>query len=686
MSYIVVENYNGGMDRRRIRIDEQPNTVYNLVNAHINRGGQIEGRKAFVPTYELSVGLTFGLAEKQGSLYVFGSVDALTVFVPPGVTYQRLQHPDGATAMSGVTDVDIFNGFLYVIAQFTDSSVHHYYNGSRVIYWDAGTIASGTISVSDIAASLASLINPDANYIATASSNVVTITAQVAGVPFVIGGSINGTGSGTFMYTTTVANVTGVNEVLSTGSFDISGTSGTIITKVNGIDISGTVPFNTSISQTAVDIASAINSTSSTPNYTAVANSNTITISAVAASGSTPNGFAVTAIVTGTLTATNVSNMSGGVDAVAAVAQVATITVGGSWNVGDNYTITLNGSIFGGNTTNYTALVLGEKVYITSGALLRFCAINNPLTGWDETVMANVGAGFINISNHYSGSEALTGLQIYQDLLAVFSRNAIQVWLTDADPTKNVKRHTLDNTGTRSPRAIKSYGAVDVFYVSDGGIRSLRARDASNAPVTNDIGRPIDELVIAQLATMTDNEIARAQAIIDPVDGRFWVCLKEKIFVLSYFPANGGGNITAFSIYEPGVVFTDILSVGNRIYARAGDTIYLYGGADGNDYGSAGDFEITVELPFYDASRPGDIKYLNGLDITSEGSWQVSMSVDPKDLTNVVTLGDATDITIDPFSNQAMAQCATHFAPKFVSQGGQKTILGRVIMYFTKSA
>lgn len=183
---------------------------------------------------------------------------------------------------------------------------------------------------------------------------------------------------------------------------------------------------------------------------------------------------------------------------------------------------------------------------------------------------------------------------------------------------------------------------------------------------------------------MTDTEIARAKAIVDPVDGRYWLLLKDKIFVLSYFPASGGGNITAFSIYEPGVNFTDLITVGNRIYARSGDTIYLYGGADGNDYGEAGDFEITVELPFYDASKPGDIKVLTGLDVTSEGSWTVSMKVDPKDLTNEIPIGDVADITIDMFARTALAQTASHFAPKLVSQGGQRTILGRIIIYFSK--
>ena len=87
---------------------------------------------------------------------------------------------------------------------------------------------------------------------------------------------------------------------------------------VNGVTItSGSVAFNTSLSQTATDLASNINAYTSSPNYTAVANGATVTITASTA-GSAPNGFVVTASLT-TITATYV-NMNYGSDGLDASA------------------------------------------------------------------------------------------------------------------------------------------------------------------------------------------------------------------------------------------------------------------------------------------------------------------------------------------------------------------------------
>ena len=52
-----------------------------------------EKRLAFVPTYALPPGQTFGLVGANGVLYTFGS-DASPA-VPPGITYQRLDLPAG---------------------------------------------------------------------------------------------------------------------------------------------------------------------------------------------------------------------------------------------------------------------------------------------------------------------------------------------------------------------------------------------------------------------------------------------------------------------------------------------------------------------------------------------------------------------------------------------------------------
>jgi len=103
-----------------------------------------------------------------------------------------------------------------------------------------------------------------------------------------------------------------IDEVLAAGTITIAGASGSVNSiKVNGIEImSGAVSYNTSITQTAADVASDINAFTSVPNYTATSALGVITISAVAGTGSNPNRYTVSATCA-TLTATTVA-MSGG--------------------------------------------------------------------------------------------------------------------------------------------------------------------------------------------------------------------------------------------------------------------------------------------------------------------------------------------------------------------------------------
>lgn len=106
-------------------------------------------------------------------------------------------------------------------------------------------------------------------------------------------------------------------EVLSAGSVTLTGgAAGSVDTlTVNGIDIlGGVVPFNTSLAQTATNIAEAINNNASTVEYTASATGAVVTITALPTTGTLPNGLVVASTAT-TLTKID-GNMAGGVAAV----------------------------------------------------------------------------------------------------------------------------------------------------------------------------------------------------------------------------------------------------------------------------------------------------------------------------------------------------------------------------------
>lgn len=124
--------------------------------------------------------------------------------------------------------------------------------------------------------------------------------------------------TGTLLCTITNASGAHTAEVLATGTVTLTGgAAGSVDTvTVNSVNIltNGSVPFNTSLTQTAADLAAAINLSESSPEYTATSSGAVVTITAARGSGTAPNTFVVSATLT-TITATY-ANMSGGVAAV----------------------------------------------------------------------------------------------------------------------------------------------------------------------------------------------------------------------------------------------------------------------------------------------------------------------------------------------------------------------------------
>lgn len=263
-------------------------------------------------------------------------------------------------------------------------------------------------------------------------------------------------------------------------------------------------------------------------------------------------------------------------------------------------------------------LTHGDKMYAAHSSVLSFSAIAEP-TQWQS----GVGYGFKNMSNQSAGSEALTALGRYQNLMAVFARRNIQIWYLDPDPLQNVQRQLLDKIGTFAPRSVVSFGDVDVFFLADSGVRSLRARDSSNQSGVSDVGTPIDEFLLDYLATLTEAEKAAAVGVMEPISGRYLLAVGTRVFVFSYFAS---AKISAWSTYDVGFQITDFVDLDGRVWARAGDTVYLLGGADGATYDTS---TVEVDLPYIDGRQIATFKDFSGIDIVCEGEWTAYVNTDP---------------------------------------------------------
>jgi len=287
-------------------------------------------------------------------------------------------------------------------------------------------------------------------------------------------------------------------------------------------------------------------------------------------------------------------------------------------------------------------LTFGSKLYGTADSVLHFSNIDDPVT-WVDSGPPAVGAGFKNMANQSSGSETLTGLGKYQNLMAVFARRNTQIWELDIDDANNAQRQVLSNIGTFAPRSIVSFGEIDVFFLADTGIRSLRARSNSDRAGVTDVGTPIDEELIAYLATLSEAERAAAVAAIDPVDGRYMLAVGTRCYVFSHYT---DGQISAWSRYDLDFAITALVSDDGKLWARAGNTVYLFGGDDGVTYDTS---TVTIETPYIDGRQVATFKQFFGFDIICEGEWTVYINADPNapDVWTLIT--KVTDTTVaDP--------------------------------------
>lgn len=690
MPYISVSDFKFGMDRRRPQIAGLPGTLWTLKNAVITRGGDVERCRKWVDEYSLPAG-TSGLAGLRGVPYVFGKA-ASVAGMPPAISYQQLNY-GGAATLSKIHDAKAFNGKLYVISEWSDGNIRHFYDGTEITTeWT--TLADAAFSYSTVAAALAKKINARDDVTAQAVGPVITLTANTAGTAFSLSTStsdVDTDGSVPTAATATLqANVAAVAEVRATGSVTITGgTSSPGVNRVVQITIDGhdllSAPVNwiSSNSATATAVTNAINYRAEA-GYTASAAGAVITITAPPGSGATVNGQAFTVNVGGDVTAGSAA-LSGGVTAVAAVAQISKVTISGTTpDSTDLWTITVGGTDYAitgrGSAMPLFAYVSKRRVWAPIGSTLRYCKFGDA-TVWSTTAgTPPTDPGFIELSSDSEGSDDLTSLADYNSNAAIFSETNIRIYAfnTDAELIEIVQ--PVGNTGAIAPAASVPFGSTDVFYLDVSGLRSLRSRQGYDAAFATDVGSPIDTYIHELVATFGRSVAAAAKGVIEPLDGRYMLAIGNRLVVLSYFP---GASIAAWSEIHLAFTPEQMVRVGRRVMARAGDTIYVYGGLDGTTYPDAGEYEVDAFTPFLSASDPANRKGARAFDMAGEGDWQVDLYVDPNDTTKSVEIGVVNKITY-PNDSIRLPGKISHGAVRFRSTSAGRCTLSSFALHFEK--
>lgn len=130
----------GGINRLRTKGGARADNLYDLLNGYLTEDGTAHVRPGTRRVKTLD-STTKGLTYFDGSRHVFA---AATVVVPLGYTLHVLVHPDQDPGESVVHIKKIhfaepFLGFLYVVAEFVDGTVCHYWLEDGTT-WAADTV------------------------------------------------------------------------------------------------------------------------------------------------------------------------------------------------------------------------------------------------------------------------------------------------------------------------------------------------------------------------------------------------------------------------------------------------------------------------------------------------------------------------------------------------------------------
>ena len=259
---------------------------------------------------------------------------------------------------------------------------------------------------------------------------------------------------------------------------------------------------------------------------------------------------------------------------------------------------------------------------------------------WSE-VQAPDDAGFLAVNEHALSDPEIQGVTTHQGRLVVVFADSMQFWDVDPDPALFKLDFTLNGPGTR---VFGSLAPVigDVYYLSEGGFRSLATQTQTGELREGDIGASIRDLTAELAGVDNDNVIAiwsqaRSQYLCfvnrdEP--GTDGLCT---VFAFTLSPTF---SITGWTTWELPILVDYVTELNGVLYIRRGDMVYKFDAASETDDINGEETTITAyfETQFLDGDVPQFRKQWMTMDILADGTNTIRVLVDRKDrtLTEVV--------------------------------------------------
>ena len=349
-------------------------------------------------------------------------------------------------------------------------------------------------------------------------------------------------------------------------------------------------------------------------------------------------------------------------------------------------------------------MTLQTKGYVVRKRTMFASAVGDP-----EDMTSGAGYGAVDLTTQSKPIGDALSVAEYYGQLAIFGKKGVMFWTVDPDFALNQYQRSIP-TSVFSGRSVTGYGAGDVLYLARDGVRSLQARDSSNLAKVSDVGSAIDTVIEEALDYSKSLEekintsavdvpnadyYEKAVGAVHSASGQFWLCLKEKVYVLSSYPNAKvlGWSEFALPLPDPdnentktgfykGAWVADICQIRETlVFRNYADEVYIYGGPNGESYDDA---KVVVETPYMDFQRPGYSKTFNGIDLVCTGSWDVYISLDSKNpewelVANITDSSHAGDrISFDVSS--------TKIALRLECRSQYNATLSQVVVYYNGNA
>lgn len=137
----------GGINRLRPKGGAQADSLYDLLNGYVTEDGTVRSRPGTLRRAQLPSADTKGLCSFKNKLHVFSWEPVDPAAIPEGYVNHVLYHPQynadetdkSGFVLKAIHFAEPFLGYLYVVAEFEDGTVAHYWLQSGGA-WEPGKI------------------------------------------------------------------------------------------------------------------------------------------------------------------------------------------------------------------------------------------------------------------------------------------------------------------------------------------------------------------------------------------------------------------------------------------------------------------------------------------------------------------------------------------------------------------